>query len=98
MIFMDATTVGVGSTILSDLILWLLIVSGEIVAFTMIFKRMTHRWWWVKPKEYSVWFNEDGWGMEGTTDPISTIAKIMNGLLGGEKHESEDKKRKRRYF
>jgi hypothetical protein len=83
--------VDIGTTILNDAILWVLIVIGDGFVFTFIYRRMFRRWWWTKPQKYSFWINENGWGIEGTGDPVNTLLSMFDDFMNpkDEKHGSK---------
>ncbi len=68
------------------LIFWLLILSGDALIGTIMFRYTTSKWWWQKEKNKSPWsFNisPDGWSF-GAKDfnPLQTIKRVYEDLTG----------------
>ncbi len=75
---------------LSDVVVfWVLAGTADMCTFTILYRVMFKRWWWHKSQSFDVWWNEKGWGLEGSGNPFDTIFKMVDALM---KQERDAKK------
>jgi len=72
-------------SVLDSAVLWLTVVSGEVMIFTFIWRFKFGSWWWRKPqdeKEWELTFSSDGWSLSGRGhNPLATISGMLDAYL-----------------
>ena len=62
-------------------VLWLSAVSADALIFTLIYKIMTHKWWFIPEKEYYIHFDANSWSIGGTGSPLETLSQLITHIL-----------------
>jgi hypothetical protein len=73
------------------IVFWILAGTADMVTFTILYKVMFRRWWWHRAQAYDVWWNEKGWGIEGTGNPFETLMKMIETIIESEENGRDNK-------
>ena len=78
--------------LITFLIFWLLVLSGDFIIFTVMFRLVVKKWWWQKdikkPWEFTI--SSDGWSFSAQDfNPIETFRKMLNHITGADKSTEE---------
>jgi len=78
--------------LITFLIFWLLVLSGDFIIFTVMFRLIVKKWWWQKdikkPWEFTI--SSEGWSFSAQDfNPIETFRKMLDHLTGADKSTEE---------
>jgi len=78
--------------LITFLIFWLLILTGDFTIFLISFRILMKRWLWEKEikQPWSFSISSEGWSFSAQDfNPIETFKKVLNHITGGDKSTEE---------